>query len=435
MPMLEFIAGLDVSVLLFGSLLLLLVIGVPIAYALGGATLLLLYAKGIPGVFLPQTAFNASDSFPLVAVPFFVLAGYLMEYGGLSQRLINLAAAMIGHVTGGFACVTILACMFFAAMSGSGPATVAAIGTLMIPAMIKAGYDRPFAAAVSSTGGTLGIMIPPSNPMIIYGVVGNVSVTQLFIAGIVPGILTGLLLIAGSWWLCRRLGYVGTGERPTLGRLGRATWDARWALLAPVIVLGSIYGGIATPTEASVIAAFYGLFVGWFVFRELTWSKVYRALYNSVIVGGTVTIIVGLASGFGRLLTQYQIPQQLTESVLSISTNWFVVLMIINLGLIIIGTFMETLATIVLLTPILLPVVVALGVDPIHFGILLVITSEIGFLTPPLGVNLFVAMGIAKVSLEAVTRAVVPYLIMLCLVTVLLTAIPTISLWLPKLMR
>ena len=433
--MAAFLASIDVSTLLFGSRVLRVIIGVPIAHALGAATLLVVYAQGIPAVFVPQTTFNTSDSFPLVAVPFFVLAGYLMEYGGISQRLVDFASALIGHVTGGFACVTILACMFFAAMSGSGPATVAAIGALMIPAMIRKGYDRPFAAAVASTGGTLGIMIPPSNPMIIYGVVGNVSVAQLFIAGIVPGIVTGVVLIIGSWWLCRRYGFAGSAEPPSASRLGHTFWDARWALLAPIVILGGIYGGIFTPTEASVVAAFYGLFVGAFIYRKLSWQLVYRALYQAVLVGGTVTIIVGLASGFGRLLTQYQIPQQLTEAVLSVSQNWFVVLMIINIGLIIIGTFMETLATIVLLTPILLPVVVALGVDPIHFGILLVITSEIGFLTPPLGVNLFVAMGIANVTLEAITKAVIPFLWMLFFMTVVLTALPSISLWLPKLLR
>jgi len=433
--MIEWLAGVDVSALLFGALVLLLVLGVPIAHALGAATLVLVLAQGIPAVYLPQTTFNTSDSFPLIAVPFFVLAGYLMEYGGLSQRLIALASALVGNVTGGLAVVTILACMFFAAMSGSGPATVAAIGTLMIPAMIRAGYDKAFAGAVASTGGTLGIMIPPSNAMIIYGVVGNVSVTQLFIAGIVPGVLTGIMLMIGAWWLCRRAGYRGTGHRPTLAGVGRAAWDARWALLAPVIVLGGIYGGVFTPTEASVIAAGYGLLVGTFVYKQITPRNLYLALYNSVVVGGTVTIIVGLASGFGRMLTQNQIPQVLTQWVLAVSDSTFIVLLIICIGLIIIGTFMETLATIVLLTPILLPVVVALGVDPIHFGILLVITAEIGFLTPPLGVNLFVAMGIANVTLEAITKAVVPFLWMLLAMTLMLIVSPSLSLWLPKLLR
>lgn len=433
--MMAWLASIDVSLLLFGSLLLFLVLGVPIAHALGAATLLLLIAQGIPPVFLAQTTFNTSDSFPLVAVPFFVLAGYLMEYGGLSQRLVNLASSLVGHLQGGFACVTILACMFFAAMSGSGPATVAAIGAIMIPAMIRVGYKPPFAAAVATTGGTLGIMIPPSNPLIIYGVVGNVSVTQLFIAGIVPGLLVGFVLLVGSWWLCRRYGFVGTGEAPSARRIWQSVLEARWALLAPVVVLGGIYGGVFTPTEASVVAAFYGLFVGFFIYRELSMRLVYRALSNAVLVGGTVTIIVGLASGFGRLLTQYQIPQELTQLVLSLSSNWFVVLSIICVGLIIIGTFMETLATIVLLTPILLPVVVALGVDPVHFGILLVVTGQIGFLTPPLGVNLFVAMGIAKVSLEEITRAVVPFLWMLLAMTLVLVAVPEISLWLPRVLR
>lgn len=425
----------EVSLLLFGSFVAMVLIGVPIAHALGASTLLVVYAQEIPGVFMPQTAYNATDQFPLMAVPFFVLAGYLMEFGGVSERLIRFAEALIGHVAGGFACVTVLACMFFSAMSGSGPATVAAIGTIMIPAMIHHGYPRPFAGAVASTGGTLGIMIPPSNPMIIYAVVANVSVTQMFIAGIIPGLMIGLVLILSSWWLCRVRDYEGANRTATWREIGAALLGARWALLAPAIILGGIYGGVFTPTEASIVAVNYAIFVGVFVYRKLDFERFYRAVLHAVVVGGTVTIIVGVAGAFGRILTQNQIPQTLSDQVLALSDNWFVVLLVINVALIVIGTFMETLATIVLLTPLLLPIVVELGVSPIHFGILFVITSEIGFLTPPLGANLFVAMPIARVTLEEISKSVLYFIAILCSMVLVLTAVPALSTWLPDVMR
>ena len=433
--MIDFLVNINVSFILFGTFVMLLFLAVPIAYSLGAATLLIIYIHDIPGVFMPQTVYSASDKFPLMAVPFFVLAGYLMEYGGISKRLINFASNLIGHVTGGFACVTILACMFFAAMSGSGPATVAAIGSIMIPAMIRNGYSPPFAGAVASTGGTLGIMIPPSNPMIIYAVVANVSVTGMFTAGIIPGLLVGFVLILSSWWICKQKGFVGTSKVSSTYDVLVSIKDARWALLAPVVILGGIYSGIFTPTEASVVAVNYALFIGLFLYRELDWNKIYAAILQAVIVGGTVTVMVGLAGSFGRILTQFQIPQQLSQYILDISLHWFLVLMIINIALIIIGTFMETLATIILLTPLLLPVVTALGISPIHFGILIVITSEIGFLTPPLGANLFVAMPIAKVTLEQISRAVFYFIGILFLMVIILTAIPGLSTWLPKILN
>ena len=433
--MIDFLVNINVSFILFGTFVMLLFLAVPIAYSLGAATLLIIYIHDIPGVFMPQTVYSASDKFPLMAVPFFVLAGYLMEYGGISKRLINFASNLIGHVTGGFACVTILACMFFAAMSGSGPATVAAIGSIMIPAMIRNGYSPPFAGAVASTGGTLGIMIPPSNPMIIYAVVANVSVTGMFTAGIIPGLLVGFVLILSSWWICKQKGFVGTSKVSSTYDVLLSIKDARWALFAPVVILGGIYSGIFTPTEASVVAVNYALFIGLFLYRELDWNKIYAAILQAVIVGGTVTVMVGLAGSFGRILTQFQIPQQLSQYILDISLHWFLVLMIINIALIIIGTFMETLATIILLTPLLLPVVTALGISPIHFGILIVITSEIGFLTPPLGANLFVAMPIAKVTLEQISRAVFYFIGILFLMVIILTAIPGLSTWLPKILN
>lgn len=431
----ELLASVNPTALLFGAFTLLLLIGVPIGHALGAASLLVIYAQGMPGVLLPQTAYNATDSFPLMAVPFFVLAGYLMEFGGLSRRLVDLAEALIGRMRGGHAAVTILACMFFAAISGSGPATVAAVGAIMIPAMIKTGYSPAFAGAVTSTGGTIGIMIPPSNPMIIYGVVGNVSITSMFIAGILPGLITGIILIAASWMLCLRYGIAGTEGGTSLKLILTAFYRAFWALLAPVIVLGGIYAGIFTPTEASVIAVAYGLFVGGVVYRELTLRKIYNAAVFSVVVCGTVTILVGLAGAFGRLLTTFQIPQQLGALIYGVSDNPIIILVLIAAALVVIGTFMETLATIIILTPILLPVVTRIGVDPVHFGIILVITSEIGFLTPPLGANLFVAMQIARTSIEAISRAVIPYIAVLLLVTLLLILVPQLSTFLPALMR
>ena len=433
--MFELLASINVSYILFGSFILFLFLGVPIAYALGAATLAIIYIHEIPGVFMPMTVYSASDKFPLMAVPFFVLAGYLMEFGGISKRLIAFASNLIGHVTGGFACVTILSCMFFAAMSGSGPATVAAIGSIMIPAMIRNGYSPPFAGAVASTGGTLGIMIPPSNPMIIYAVVANVSVTGMFTAGIIPGLMVGGILIIASWWICKQKGFLGHTNIASSKDILYSIINARWALSAPVVILGGIYSGIFTPTEASVVAVNYALFVGLVIYRELDLKKIYAALLQAILVGGTVTIMVGLAGTFGRILTQFQIPQQLSSYILDLSLNWFVILMIINIALIIIGTFMETLATIILLTPLLLPVVTALGISPIHFGILIVITSEIGFLTPPLGANLFVAMPIAKVSLEEISRSVVYYIGVLFFVVIILTAIPGLSIWLPNLLR
>ena len=433
--MFELLAGVDVSLLLFGAFALLLFFGVPIAYALGAATLIVLYTKGMPGVLMPQTAYNATNSFPLMAVPFFVLAGYLMQFGGLSRRLIAFAEVLIGNVSGGLACVTILACVFFAAISGSGPATVAAIGAIMIPAMIQRGYSPGFAGAVASTGGTIGIMIPPSTPMIFYGVAGNVSITDMFMAGILPGLLVSGALIAVSWWLSRQSGYGGTGQRLSGARFMGALKGATLALLAPVIILGGIYGGVFTPTEASVVAVAYALVVGGLVYRELSWDDIYRALLHAVVVCGTVTIIVGLAGGFGRVLTTYQIPQAIGAGLLEITDSWIVLLILIGLTLIVIGTFMETLATIIILTPILLPVVTQVGVDPIHFGILLIITSEISFLTPPLGANLFVAMRISGASLEQVTMAVLPFIAALIVMTGLLIVLPQISTFVPTLLR
>lgn len=424
----------SISVVLFGSLTLFLILGVPIAISLGFASLLGLIYSNMPTVYLAQGSFIAVDSFPLMAVPFFILAGNLMETGGLSKRIVRVANILMGSKTGGLATVTVIACAFFAAISGSGPATVAAIGSIMIPAMVKRGYGKGFASAVAASGGALGILIPPSIVMVVYGVVGSVSIGDLFIAGILPGILISAVLILVGYIISKKHGYKGSDEKFNLKEFIIAVKDAFWALLTPVIILGGIYGGIFTPTEAAVVAVVYGFVVGAFIYRELKFNAIYDALYKTAITVGSVMIIIGVATTFGRLLTMYQIPHKMALFLSNISQNKYVILMLINLFLLFIGMFMETLATIIILTPLLLPVVTNLGVDPIHFGILLVVNSEIGFLTPPLGVNLFVASGISKISLEEITKSVLPFIFALLVAITILTFVPQISTFLPNLL-
>ena len=413
----------SVTLVLFGSLAIFLLIGVPIAISLGFASLLGLIASGMPTVYLAQGSFIAVDSFPLMAVPFFILAGNLMETGGLSKRIVKVANILMGSYIGGLATVTIAACAFFAAISGSGPATVAAIGSVMIPAMIDKGYGKGFSSAVAASGGALGILIPPSIVMVVYGVVGGVSIGALFIAGILPGILISLVLIIVAYKISKKK-----------GAFLKALKEAFWALLTPMIILGGIYGGIFTPTEAAVVAVVYGFIVGAFVYKELNFRKIYTALFKTAITVGSVMIIIGVATTFGRLLTMYQIPHRMALFLSTISQNKYVILMLINLFLLFIGMFMETLATVIILTPLLLPVVTSLGVDPIHFGILLIVNSEIGFLTPPLGVNLFVASGISKTPLEEITRSILPFIFGLIVAITILTFVPVISTFLPNLL-
>jgi len=423
----------SISLVLFGSLAIFLILGVPIAISLGFASLLGLLYSNMPTVYLAQGSFIAVDSFPLMAVPFFILAGNLMETGGLSKRIVRVANVLMGSYTGGLATVTVIACAFFAAISGSGPATVAAIGSIMIPAMIEKGYSKDFSSAVAASGGALGILIPPSIVMVVYGVVGSVSVGDLFIAGIIPGIFISAVLILVGYLISKKNGFKGSGHKFSIKEFIIAVKDAFWALLTPVIILGGIYGGIFTPTEAAVVAVVYGFIVGAFIYKELRLDAIYNALYKTAITVGSVMIIIGVATTFGRLLTMYQIPHKMAIFLSNISTNKFIILMLINLFLLFIGMFMETLATIIILTPLLLPVVTNLGVDPIHFGILLVVNSEIGFLTPPLGVNLFVASGISKISLERITRAILPFIFGLLVAITILTLIPQLSTFLPNL--
>ena len=419
--------------ILFVSLIALFLLGVPIAISIGSATFLALFSSPIPSTVLVQKMFTAMDSFPLMAVPFFILAGALMETGGISRRLIHLANTFVGHYSGGLAFVAIIASMFFGAISGAAAACVAAIGAVIIPEMVARGYGKPYTAAVQATAGTLGVMIPPSIPMIIYCVMTGVSVGALFMAGIVPGVIVGVSLMFTAWIIARKRGYKGE-RRFTWGERQNAFKEAFWALMMPVIILGGIYGGIFTPTEAAVVAVVYGLFIGFFVYREIRVSNLKTVFVNTAVSTAIIMLIIGASSAFSWVITSKRVPQMVAEGMLSLSSNPVVILLLINLLLLFIGTFMETVASIIILVPVLMPVLATIGVDPLHFGIVIVVNLAIGMVTPPLGICLFVSCGIAKISLEEISRAALPFILVMILDVLLLTYLPVLSVGLPRLL-
>lgn len=418
---------------LFGTFALFLALNLPVGASLGLSSVCAIVATGSMDIaYLARNLVTAVDSFPLMAVPFFILAGELMGKGGIAKRLIGVANAFFGRRTGGLAIVTVVTCMFFAAISGSGPATVAAVGGIMAPAMINKGYKKGFSSGIVAAAGSIGVMIPPSIPMVIYSVSAGVSITTMFAAGIIPGILVGLVLCAYSWLHSRKESYPRDETALSLGEKLKTVWDAKWALLVPIIILGGIYGGIFTPTESAAVAVIYGFVVGRFVYKDLGNKEVFDVLKGAGQTTGTIMIILGTAATFGRILTLEQIPTRVAAAIAGFSDNPIVILMLINALLLLVGCFMETLAAIMILTPILLPIATQIGIDPVHFGIIMIVNLAIGFITPPLGVNLFVACGISKISLEEISKAIVLPLIAMILALLLITYIPDISLAIPK---
>ncbi len=409
-------------------MLLSLAIGVPIFAALGIATLGELLYSPVPLATLAYTLYSGVDQFPLIAIPCFVLASALMTRAGITGDMVRVMRLLVGARPGGLAAVTILACMFFAAISGSGPGTVAAVGALMIPAMARDGYDEDYAAAVASSGGTLGILIPPSNPMIVYGVLAGVSIGDLFIAGVLPGILMGVLLIAVAIRIARRRGYRSSIGATADETLGKAVWRGTFSLAMPFVVLGGIYVGVFTPVEAAIVAVVYALLVGVIVKRALSLAAIWEALSETSAICGGLVLIMGTAILFGESLALNQVPQRLASAMLAVTTDPTLMLLLIGALLVFLGTFMETLSTIIILTPILLPMVTQLGVHPIHFGIILVVASEIGFLTPPLGVNLFVSCNLTGLPLEKVARAAVPFIVAMAAALIAVIVFPWFSL-------
>ncbi|MBP1949771.1 TRAP transporter large permease [Virgibacillus litoralis] len=423
-----------VSGVLFGSFAVLLILTVPIGISLGIATLITIFYSGtLPIEFLMKELVTSVDSFPLMAVPFFILAGEIMGKGGISERLFNVANALVGNKTGGFAIATIITCMFFAAISGSGPATVAAIGSIMIPAMVRNGYDKKFSTAVVAAAGSLGVIIPPSIPMVIYGVVGSTSIGDLFIGGIIPGLLVAIGLMVYAYFYSKKMGFKGMDEPTSLKKIWVATWEAKWALLIPVIILGGIYGGYFTPTEAAVIAVVYGLVAGMAIYRELSIRMLPKVLTDAALMTATILIIVGTATAFGRFLTIEQIPLKVANAMMTVSESPIIIMMLITLLLLVVGCFMDTLAAIIILTPILLPIAVQIGYDPMHFGIIMVVNLAIGFITPPLGVNLFVASGISGLPIETIAKAIMPFFFAMLVTLIIIIVFPQLSLFLPSL--
>jgi len=441
----------SIVLILFGSFLGLLLLGAPVMVSLGLASLAsFLYLDENP-IKLVQIAFNAVGSFPLMALPAFILAGALMEASGISRRLVNLAESFAGPVTGGISAAAVLACMFFGAISGSGPATTAAVGMLMIPAMVRRGYDKGYASAVTASSGGLGIVIPPSIPMVIFGISAlgltvpadaiakhgsfqSVSIPKLFIAGFLPGLVISLSLITLNYIRCKKLGYRGTDEGWSMTQIKGAFRSGIWSILAPLVILGGIYSGIFTPTESAIIAIFYTLVIGFFVHRELKWKDFARSLETTTWLSGRVLLILFTATAFGRLLVENQIPAIVAEAMLSLTDNLYMIWLLIIAFLLFVGMFMETLAAIMILTPVLLPVTYSLGIDPIHFGIVMVCTLSIGFSTPPLGENLFVAAGISSTPLEEVTAKALPFALVSTLAVIVVAFVPQIALLLPELL-
>lgn len=427
-----------VSLVLFITLLVLLVLSVPIAICLGLSSMIVMaLVDGTPPLsLLARSVVTGGDSFPLIAVPLFILAGDLMQQGGLSRRLVAFANSLVGHIRAGLTYVKVLACMFFAAISGSSPATVAAIGANLLPEMEKEGYAKDFSASLTASAGMIGVMIPPSIPFIVYGVTAEVSIGELFMAGVVPGILFGIMFMAISRFLVRKDTQILSGQRQFSARLSWETFrKSIWALIVPIIILGGIYGGIFTPTEAGAVAVVYALIIGLFVYRDMTLRDLPKIFAQSALTSGTVLVLVIMATTFGRLITIARIPVLLANWMTTISDSPIVVLLLINLFLLFVGMFMETISSIIILTPILLPVAQTLGVDPILFGVILTVNLAIGFCTPPLGVNLFVASGISGIPIERLTRSILPFFVGMIVLLLIVSYVPQVSLLLPQILK
>ena len=417
------LAILIICLVIFGA------ISLPIGIAMGLATMLcLVFATNIDPIMVAQNAFAGIDSFSLMAIPFFMLAGNFMRYGGISKRLLDLADNIVGFFTGGLGAITTFTAMFYAAISGSGPATVSAIGSFMIPEMEEKGYDKGYATALSAAAGTIGVIIPPSIPFVIYGVATGTSIGDMFKAGVIPGLLMGLALMLYNWATSKKYGWKGNGRRFNFKALGKSFIDSFWAILSPVIILGGIYGGFFTPTEAAAVSCVYTFIIGTFVYKEIHWKEFVDCMKDTVVIAGATSFIVGMSTSFAYVMTLEQVPETLSAFILGISDNKIIILLLMNVFLLVVGMFMDNISSCTILAPILLPVAVALGVNPVHFGIVMTMNLAIGFITPPYGVNLFVGSSVAHIPFERIVKWIWPFIGVIIVVLLLTTYIPQLSL-------
>ncbi len=419
-------------VLFFSLLFILIALGFPIAYSLclSSAFLILVHLK-LPMTLIAQHMFAAVDSFAFLAIPFFMLAGAFMSSGGVTKRLVSFSYSLVGSFKGGLAQVVAVSGMFFAAISGSSAAVTAAIGAIMIDAMVEKGYDREFSAGAVAAGGMVGIIIPPSITMVVYGVLAGVSIGDMFLGGFAPGVLMGLSMCAVSYFVSKRHGWGGEGTF-SLKNVWKSFLESFWALLTPVIIIGGIYGGIFTPTEAACVAAVYGLFIGFFVYKELNIKELPSIISKAVVSTTVIMFIIAAANVFGWILTNAEIPQKIGKFFIEISGNKYVFLFYINIMLLILGTMVNPSAAVVILTPILLPAAIQFGINPVFFGVLMVTNLAIGNITPPVGLDLFVVSSITKISIDRVFRAMLPFLYILLADLLIVTYVEDIIMFLPR---
>lgn len=409
---------------LFLSIIVMLVFGVPVAVCLGASSVLVIMLQGLPSQIAVQRFFAGVNSLPLMAIPFFILAGNLMDRGGLAKRLVALANTLIGRVSGGLAIVTIMGCVFFAAISGSGVATAAAMGSIMIPAMVNRGYNKGFASAVVASASPIGVVIPPSISFIVYAVLTSTSVTDLYQAGIPAGMIMGVFLMGVAYFISKKKGYKGDEGTFSRKEFIAALKDASWALGTPVILIGGVFGGMFTPTESAVVAVVYAIVIGLFMYREIKWSDLPEVFLSSAVTTAKIMLIISMALCFAYLLTYNRVPQRVLELFVGLSDNKYVVLMIINLLLLVAGTFMETSAILLITVPILLPVLAKFDINLVHFGIIICANTAIGLMTPPFGVCLFTTSSIGGTSIQELSRRIIPFLVALILSVGVITYIP-----------